>query len=84
MERLRRGSLTPKLQNPGLLGMGNRHCLKTGWLHRVDDLESKRLEGAALKLWKTSRLSFDKPLPGKPPNIPDRLSAFAKSRICIL
>jgi hypothetical protein len=25
---------------------------------------------AGLKLWEASRLSFDRPLPGKPPNIP--------------
>ncbi len=50
----------------------------------VGDPESNRLKVAALNLWEASRLSFDRPLPGKPPNIPDRLSPFARSRIFIL
>ncbi len=64
--------------------MGNHRWLKIECLHRVGDPESKRLKVAALNLWEASRLSFDRPLPGKPPNIPDRLSPFAKSRILIL
>ena len=54
--------------------------------------ESKRLKVAALPMPKRLRagrskslgsvsLSFDKPLPGKPPNIPDRLSPFPKTHI---
>jgi hypothetical protein len=64
--------------------MGNRRWLKIECLPTVNDPESKRLKVAALNLWEASRLSFDRPLPGKPPNIPDRLSPFPKSLIFIL
>jgi len=40
--------------------------------------ESERLKVTALNLWEASYLSFDRPLPGKPPKIPDRLSPFSK------
>jgi len=50
----------------------------------VGDAESKRLKVAALNLLEASYLSFDRPLPGKPPNIPDRLSPFPKGRIFVL
>jgi hypothetical protein len=50
----------------------------------IGDPESKRLKVAALNLWEASHLSFDRPLPGKPSNIPDRLSLFPKTHIFIL
>jgi hypothetical protein len=76
--------------------MGNLGWFKIKCLHSVGDSESERLKVAALpsfrkagrhaglNLWEASHLSFDRPLPGKPPNIPDRLSPFPKSRIFIL
>jgi hypothetical protein len=64
----------------GLLGMGNHRWLKIECLHRVGDPESKRLKVATLNLWEASRYPFDRPLPGKPPNSPDRLSPFPRSR----
>jgi hypothetical protein len=64
--------------------MGNRRWLKIERLHMVGAPESKRLKVAALNLLEAVRLSFDRPLPGKPPNIPDCLSPFPKSHIFIL
>jgi hypothetical protein len=40
--------------------------------------ESEWLKVAALNLWEASRLSFDRPLPGKPPTRPP-LPPFKKS-----
>ncbi len=45
----------------------------------VGDPESKRLKVAALNLWEAPLLSFDRPLPGKPSNIPDRFSPFPET-----
>ena len=56
--------------------MGNRRWLKIECLHMVGDPESKRLKVAALNLWEAPHLSLDRQLPGKPSNIPDRLSPF--------
>jgi len=39
-------------------------------LHTLGTLESERLKVTALNLWEASRLSFDRPLPGKPPTRP--------------
>jgi hypothetical protein len=39
---------------------------------------------AALRLLEASRLSFDRPLPGKPPNIPDRLSHLVGAQFLLL
>ncbi len=44
-------------------------------------LEFEHIKVTALNLWEASRLSFDRPLPGKPPNIPDSLSPFSKELI---
>ena len=63
--------------------MGRHRWLKIECLNIVGDPESKQLKVAALNLWEASRLPFDRPLPGKPPNIPGRLSPFPKSRFYI-
>src|SRR5512139_364170 len=60
--------------------MGNRRSYKIDCLHMLGAQGSERLKVTALNLWEASRLSFDRPLPGKPPNIPDRLSLSSKSR----
>jgi len=57
--------------------MGNDRWLKIECVHMVGDPESKRLKVAALNLLEASRLSFDRTLPGKPLNFPDRLSPFS-------
>jgi len=49
------------------------------WFYTLGMPESERQEVTALNLWEASYLSFDRPLPGKPSNIPDRLSPFSKS-----
>ena len=59
--------------------MGNRRLYKIECLHMLGAQGSERLKVTALNLWDASRLSFDRPLPGKPPNIPDRLPPFKKS-----
>jgi hypothetical protein len=53
--------------------MGNRRLHKIERFHTLGTPESERLKVTALNLWKASPLSFDRPLPGKPPNIPDHL-----------
>ncbi len=60
--------------------MGNRRLYKIECLLMLGASGSEWLKVTALKLWEAFRLSFDRPLPGKPPNIPDRLSPFSKSR----
>ena len=47
--------------------MGKRRLCKTERFHTSGTPESKRLKVTALNLWETSRLSFDRLLPGKPP-----------------
>jgi hypothetical protein len=64
--------------------MGNCHLSKIECFHMPGTPESERLKVTALNLWEASYLSFDRPLPGKPPKIPDRLSPFSKSRFLIL
>jgi hypothetical protein len=58
--------------------MGNRRLYKAECFHMVGVSESERLKVTALNLWEASRLSFDKPLPGKPPTQPPP-SFFKKS-----
>jgi len=58
--------------------MGNCHLYKIKCFHMLGTPESERLKVTALNLWEASYLSFDRPLPGKPPKIPDRLSPFSK------
>jgi hypothetical protein len=58
--------------------MGNLRWLKIDHLHTAGDSESKRLKVAALNLLEASRLSFDRPLPGKPPNTPTASPLFRK------
>jgi hypothetical protein len=60
--------------------MGNCHLHKIEFFHTLGTPESERLKVTALNLWEASYLSFDRPLPGKPPKIPDHLSPFSKSR----
>jgi hypothetical protein len=60
--------------------MGNRRLHKIECLHTLGTPGSERLKVTALNLWEASHLSFDRPLPGKPPNILDRLSPLSKSR----
>ncbi len=67
----------------GSFRYGEHRWLKIECLHMVGDSESKWLKVTALNLWEASRLSFDRPLPGKPPNIPTA-SPFGKSRIFTL
>jgi hypothetical protein len=50
--------------------MGNDRWYDIECYHRIADPELKRLKVAALNLWEASRLSFDRPLPGKPPTQP--------------
>jgi hypothetical protein len=61
--------------------MGNLRWLKMVCFHMLGTPESKRLNVAALNLWEASHLSFDRPLPGKPPKIPDRLPPTPKTRV---
>ena len=60
-------------------GWGTVVGSKLNAFNRIGNPESERLMVAALNLWEASRLSFDRPFPGKPPNIPDRLSPFPKA-----
>jgi hypothetical protein len=46
--------------------MGNPRLYKVECFHMFGVPESERLKVTALNLWEASRLSFDKPLPGKP------------------
>jgi hypothetical protein len=64
--------------------MGNCHLYKIKYLYPLGPPESERLKVTALNLWEASYLSFDRPLPGKPPKIPDRLSPFQKIGFFIL
>jgi hypothetical protein len=59
--------------------MGNGHLHKIECFHTLGTLESERIKVTALNLWEASHLFIDRPLPGKPPNIPDRLSPFSKN-----
>ncbi len=59
--------------------MGNYHLHQIESFHTFGTPESERLKVTALNLWEASYLSFDRPLPGKPPKIPDRLPLFKKS-----
>ncbi len=45
----------------------------------MERLNLIRNKVAALRLWEASRLSFGGPLPGKPPNIPNRFSSFPET-----
>jgi hypothetical protein len=65
-----RGRRVPKLWNAGLLGMADRCWMETECFHVLGGPESKRLKDAAPNLWEASPLSFDRPLPGKPPTRP--------------
>jgi hypothetical protein len=58
--------------------MGNRRLYKVECFHMLGMPESEWLKVTALNLWEASRLSFDRPLPGKPPTQPP-LSFFKKS-----
>jgi hypothetical protein len=42
--------------------------------HTVGTSHFEQLKVTALNLWEASYLSFDRPLPGKPPKIPNCLS----------
>jgi hypothetical protein len=50
--------------------MGNRRLYKVERFHTFGTSESERLKVTALNLWEASGLSFDRPLPGKPPTRP--------------
>jgi hypothetical protein len=64
--------------------MGDRRSCKIECLHMLGTPESERLKVTALDLWEASGLSFDMPLPGKPPNIPDRPPPFQEVGFFIL
>jgi hypothetical protein len=53
-------------------------------ISRIWNARVLHVKVAALRLWEASRLPFDRPLPGKPPNIPDRLFRLVSTRFLLL
>jgi hypothetical protein len=67
-----RAAISSKFYNCGCLGGEGNKALEIMKMVKVFQREEFAEKGTAVKLWEASRLSFDRPLPGKPLDIPAR------------